>query len=68
MHEAHSQDSSWGCNPPKKKKKRKRAVKKKKKNDDEAKPAVASSVQEGDADYGFDLSVPQLKGAFGLTP
>jgi D-alanyl-D-alanine carboxypeptidase len=56
--------ASWGCNPPKKKK-RKRAVKKK---DDDAKPAVASTVQEGDADYGFDLSVPQLKGAFGPAP
>ncbi len=56
--------ASWGCNPPKKKKKRKRAVKKK--NDDE-KP-VASTVQEGDTDYGFDVSVPQLKGALGLAP
>ncbi len=56
--------ASWGCNPQKKKR-RKRAVKKK---DDDAKPAVATTVQEGDADYGFDLSVPQLKGALGLAP
>lgn len=55
--------ASWGCNPQKKK--RKPAVKKK---NEDPKPAVASTVQEGDTDYGFDLSVPQLKGAFGLAP
>jgi len=57
---------SWGCNPPKKKKRRKRAVKKK---NDSHQPAVASTAQEagGDANFGLDLSAPELKGSVGLA-